>query len=92
VSAIPGPGPINRRPSCADGLRVSIAVDRYVATDGHTASGGRFPRPSHPKYPMTTTNPRTGPVQQSIANSTYVVDAAQVADAILRRLLDGRSI
>lgn len=80
---------------------MSIAVHRYEATDHGAERGGgaRFGRRSsvadaRSKREDDMHEPRTGHVKQlheAVNADAYQVDAGKVADAIVRRLLDGRA-
>jgi anti-sigma28 factor (negative regulator of flagellin synthesis) len=84
------------RPGGTDPVQVTPTTHRYEATDGQGVTDGRFPRPTHhPSEDQSNMTPRTGTVEQirsEIDEQQYQVNAGAVADAILRRLLDGRSL
>ena len=100
-----GADPMESRPIGADLARVILAGHRYKSTgrrfarEGHPASATAavvtVPRQGTGRNMDDMVDTRKDVVERlhdTIARDEYRVDAAAVAEAILRRLLDGRTV
>ena len=100
-----GADPMKRRPSEADVARVILAGHRYKSTGRRFGRGGHgaFPTCTVVTVPpqgsgremddkVDTRKEAVKALRDAVSRDDYRVDAAAVADAILRRLMEGRTI